>query len=87
MVSIALGIFILAILYVIFWSMKNDKARSIDEQTGFIRMREPTLKNKETAGRSNPRAAPGARLNLPKEAADTRPASGQETHRPRGRQR
>jgi len=42
MTSIALGIFIVGIIYVMIWSLKNDGARSIGEQTGFIRMRVPS---------------------------------------------
>jgi len=41
LVSIALGLFILAILYVAFWSVKNDAAGTIEDQVGFIRMRLP----------------------------------------------
>ena len=41
MTSIALGIFIIGIIYVMVWSIKNDGARSISEQTGFIKMRQP----------------------------------------------
>lgn len=41
MVSIALGIFILGIVYVIVWSIMNDKAGAIRDQTGFLRMRVP----------------------------------------------
>lgn len=42
MLSIALGLFIVFIVYVMIWSIKNDGAESIDEQTGFIRMRRPS---------------------------------------------
>ncbi|MGD1876718.1 MAG: hypothetical protein ACFB13_04365 [Kiloniellaceae bacterium] len=41
MTSIALGVFIVFIIYVMIWSIRNDGARSIREQTGFIRMRVP----------------------------------------------
>src|SRR3546814_10417121 len=41
MVSIALGVFILCIVYVIVWSIMNDKAGTIRGQTGIIRMRLP----------------------------------------------
>lgn len=42
MTSIALGVFIIFIIYVMVWSIRNDGARSIAEQTGFIRMRRPS---------------------------------------------
>src|SRR3546814_12366388 len=41
MSSIALGIFILAIIYVVLWSVINDDARSFRDQKGIIRMRIP----------------------------------------------
>lgn len=41
LVSIALGIFILCVIYVAYWSVKNDAAESIDDQMGFVRMRRP----------------------------------------------
>jgi len=41
MVSIALGLFILCVIYVAAWSVMNDGARSIDDQKGFIKMRVP----------------------------------------------
>lgn len=41
LVSIALGLFILAVIYVALWSVKNDSAKSIADQVGFIRMRRP----------------------------------------------
>jgi hypothetical protein len=40
MTSIALGAFVVAIIYVMIWSIKNDGVRSISEQTGFIKMRD-----------------------------------------------
>ena len=40
MISIALGVFIVFIMYVMIWSLKNDDVRSIREQTGFIKMRD-----------------------------------------------
>lgn len=39
--SIGLGLFILGVIYVAIWSVRNDGAPSIGEQTGFIRMRVP----------------------------------------------
>lgn len=41
MISIALGVFIIFIIYVAIWSVSNDGARSIEEQKGIIRMRVP----------------------------------------------
>jgi len=41
MTSIALGVFIILIIYVMVWSIRNDDARSIRDQTGLIRMRVP----------------------------------------------
>lgn len=41
MTSIALGLFVIAIIYVAVWSIKNDGLRSIRDQSGFIRMRVP----------------------------------------------
>lgn len=41
LVSIALGVFILCVIYVAYWSVKNDSAKSIEEQVGFIKMRTP----------------------------------------------
>jgi hypothetical protein len=41
MTSIALGVFIVFIVYVMIWSMRNDGAKSLRDQRGFIRMRVP----------------------------------------------
>ena len=49
MVAIALVIFTAAIIYVMIWSMKNEDARSIGDQTGLIKMRDPT----SSAGKSS----------------------------------
>jgi hypothetical protein len=49
MTSIALAIFILFIVYVMVWSIKNDGAASIGEQTGFIRMLDPSRKAADAA--------------------------------------
>jgi hypothetical protein len=54
MTSIALGLFILFIVYVIVWSIKNDGAKSIGHQTGIIKMRDPTVGGKPN-GRSSHR--------------------------------
>jgi len=42
MTSFALGAFIIFVIYVMIWSIRNDGAASIGEQTGFIRMRDPS---------------------------------------------
>jgi hypothetical protein len=47
MTSVALGIFIVFIVYVMIWSIKNDGARSIGDQSGIIKMRDPS----DTAGK------------------------------------
>jgi hypothetical protein len=39
MENIALLLTIVCILYVIYWSIKNDSVASIDQQTGFLKMR------------------------------------------------
>ena len=41
MTAIALAVFIVFIAYVMVWSIKNDGLRSIGEQSGWIRMRDP----------------------------------------------
>lgn len=51
LVSIAFGIFILAIIYVIYWGVKNDAAQSIEDQVGFIRMRVPKTPRKPATRR------------------------------------
>ena len=54
MTSIALGVFIIFIIYIMIWSIKNDNAASIGDQTGFIRMRDlsgATRKPNGQAGR------------------------------------
>lgn len=82
MVSIALGIFIIIILYIIFWSMKNDKARTIGEQTGFISMREPAAHVQKAADRARPRAGFRGRAAAQREAADEeRPQEGDSQRR------
>jgi len=41
MTAIALAVFIVFIIYVMIWSIRNDGVRSIREQTGYIKMRVP----------------------------------------------
>ena len=55
MTSIALGLFILFMIYIVIWSVKNDQARSISDQTGLIRMREPARPNEGGPERSRGR--------------------------------
>jgi hypothetical protein len=55
MTSIALGVFIIFILYIMFWIIKNDGARSIGDQTGFIRMHDPSGAVHKPAGQSGHR--------------------------------
>ena len=55
MTGIALALFTLFIAYIMIWSFKNDHARSIGDQSGLIRMRDPQharrkLKGKATDG-------------------------------------
>lgn len=57
MVSIALGLFVIFIVYVMIWSIKNDDARSIGDQTGLIRMREPSNKRPGRLGHRRQAAA------------------------------
>lgn len=58
LVSIALGIFILCIIYVAYWSIKNDAATSIEEQTGLIRMRVPRPPRSPKGNRHTAAAVP-----------------------------
>ena len=57
LVSIALGVFILCVIYVAYWSVKNDSAKSIEEQVGFIKMRAPKSSSRRPAGPSHRRPA------------------------------
>jgi hypothetical protein len=51
MTSVALGVFIIFILYVMIWSIRNDKVRSIFDQTGLIKMRGPSATPRKSARR------------------------------------
>jgi uncharacterized membrane protein len=51
MTAIALVIFVIAILYVMVWSIKNEDARSISDQTGFIKMRDSSKTPRHSSGR------------------------------------
>ena len=55
MTSIALVVFISFIVYVMVWSIKNDSARSISEQTGIIRMRDSSTAPRKPGGRRDPK--------------------------------
>lgn len=68
MTSIALGVFIVFIVYVMIWSMRNDNAKSIRDQTGYIRMKIP-----KGAGAQESR---DTQINQPAEPA---PASNRQT--------
>jgi hypothetical protein len=50
MTSFALGAFIIFVLYVIIWSIRNDGAASIGEQNGLIRMRETSRDARKSTG-------------------------------------
>ena len=63
MTSIALGMFIVFIIYIMIWSIKNDGARSISEQTGLIRMRDPSSARRKFGRRSDPRRTRTAAAN------------------------
>ena len=52
MTAIALAVFTLFIAYVMLWSIKNDNARSIAEQTGWIRMRDPKGTGRKAKGKT-----------------------------------
>ncbi len=47
MTAIALALFTLFIAYVMVWSIKNDHLRSIGEQSGLIKMRDPHGKKRK----------------------------------------
>ena len=59
MSSIALLIFVSAILYVIFWSLKNDDVASIEDQKGFIAMKKPETMKKPEEKSVEPSPEPG----------------------------
>lgn len=61
MTAIALAIFILAIVYVMVWSIKNDHARSIGDQTGLIKMRNPSRGDRKSADRNSMGRKPAGR--------------------------
>jgi hypothetical protein len=52
MTSIAFGAVIIFILYVMIWSIKNDGAKSIGDQSGLIRMRELAKAHRKATGRN-----------------------------------
>jgi hypothetical protein len=61
MTAIALAIFIVFILYVMLWSVRNDGAKSIGDQKGLIKMRDPLGRARKSArhlhrGRQQPPA-------------------------------
>lgn len=77
MVSIALGVFSLCIVYVIVWSIMNDKAGTIRGQTGIIRMRLPPGEDPvavPSAVRRSSRRLRAERLRATQAGQDDRPA-------------
>lgn len=50
MTAIALALFTLFIAYVMVWSIKNDHLRSIGEQSGWIKMRDPHNRTRKSKG-------------------------------------
>src|SRR3546814_19318922 len=75
MSSIALGIFILAIIYVVLWSVINDDARSFRDQKGIIRMRIPPGDDAQESNASHSgarRSTRASRLGGPARRAHTR---------------
>ena len=63
MTAIALAIFIVAILYVMIWSIRNDGRRSIGEQTGFLRMRDPSSTARKPGEQRGHRRGAGSRTS------------------------
>jgi hypothetical protein len=51
MTAVALALFTLAIAYVMVWSIKNDDAKSIDAQSGLIKMRTRRRPDRDTGFR------------------------------------
>ena len=41
MASIAFGLALLSIVYIIFWSVRNDGVKHLGEQKGLLRMKAP----------------------------------------------
>ena len=41
MTSIAFGLALLSIVYIIFWSLRNDDVKDLGEQKGLLRMKAP----------------------------------------------
>ena len=41
MASIAFGLALLSIVYIIFWSLRNDDVKDLGEQKGLLRMKAP----------------------------------------------
>lgn len=56
--SILLGVF--GILYIVFWLVKNDGVKSIQDQKGFIKMRSKPKENPLKAATKNTRKRPYA---------------------------
>lgn len=60
MTGIALALFTLFIAYIIIWSFKNDRARSIGDQSGLIRMRDPRHARRKLQGKADDGAGAAA---------------------------
>ena len=41
MTGIAFGLILLSIVYIIFWSVRNDDVKDLGEQKGLLRMKAP----------------------------------------------
>ena len=86
MVSIAMGVFVLVILYVLFWSVRNDKVDSVEEQRGLINMRDPAQPKKDP-NKPRRRMMPRAQTGPPQKARGGQIRPGQQTRQPQGPQR
>lgn len=65
---VMMGSGIAAIYYVVFWSIRNDKVRAIDEQTGLLRMRVP-----DGEGRAPLAGGQSRRRGVDRDGAGARP--------------
>ncbi len=80
MTSIALGIVIVFIVYVMIWSIRNDGVRRIGDQTGLIRMRDPD----KAARRKDARVGPGRAAAPAAQEPDPTPGTQPTVSRTRG---
>lgn len=49
------------VIYIIYWSLKNDDTKSIEEQSGFIRMRTDASKESSETPKKKPKWRPAHR--------------------------